>query len=69
MKRIQMTCGNCCGTGRDLMWEIITPGTAERRERKCMSCEGKGYTEHAVFSVEEAEAILKHCGLSVEGGD
>lgn len=66
MKRIQITCGNCCGTGRDLFWEMTSGNTAEKKERECNSCEGKGYTEHAIFSIEEAEAILKHCGLSVE---
>lgn len=36
---------------------------------KCFDCNGKGYTEAVVFSIEEAQAILKHCGLATEGDE
>jgi hypothetical protein len=38
----------------------------QEEEVVCTQCNGTGYTEYAVFSIEEAEAILKHCGLTTE---
>lgn len=75
MKTIQQTCGFCGGTGRAVNWKITNKlegcyKTAERVEEECSQCGGKGYTEHAVFTVEEAQAILKHCGITTgEIGD
>lgn len=72
MKRMHITCNNCCGTGTEIKWRFFTKdistgiGTMQREEIVCESCNGKGYTEYAVFSIEEAEAILKHCGLNKE---
>ena len=70
MKRMQVTCSKCGGTGYFHAWkEVATDGittTMEREEFLCQSCNGSGYTEYAVFSVEEAETILKHCGLTSE---
>lgn len=64
------TCGCCAGIGKQTIWKVVDSndktGTARREETVCGACNGKGYTEHAVFSIEEAEAILKHCGLSTE---
>lgn len=73
MERMKAACGNCAGVGKRIEWGI-QPGVydedgfhkAIREEIVCEACNGKGYTEYAVFSVEEAEAILKHCGLSTE---
>ena len=69
MNTMQVTCGNCAGIGYKFRHKLIIdniPGTLKREEITCESCNGKGYTEYAVFSVEEAKAILKHCGLSTE---
>jgi hypothetical protein len=41
-------------------------GRAQSEEVVCPNCNGVGYTEYPVFSVEEAKAILKYCGLSTE---
>ena len=68
MKRIQLMCNKCAGIG--YIDEKITPnddGLTCKIERDiCDECNGVGYTEYATFSIEEAEAILKHCGLPIE---
>lgn len=74
MEIMKVTCGNCAGVGSTSKWEVVSKdehfGTFNTMKRvddiKCEVCNGKGYTEYAVFSVEEAKAILKHCGLSTE---
>lgn len=66
MKRMQVTCGNCAGVGYTVRWNVVGDGVAQSEEIKCENCDGKGWTEYAVFSIEEAEAILKHCGLDKE---
>lgn len=70
MERRQRTCGNCCGIGKVINWIAVDlddiNGFMQKEETFCTQCNGTGYTEYAVFSVEEAEAILKHCGLSTE---
>lgn len=70
MNVMQITCGSCAGIGKKYNWKIVymddVSGTAEREEVVCAECNGKGWTEYAVFSVEEAKAILKYCGLSTE---
>ena len=40
--------------------------TMNREENECEACNGKGYIEYAAFTLEEAKAILKHCGLNTE---
>lgn len=68
----RMTCDNCYGTGNTIEWKIVEiyeeagVGRAQSEEVVCSSCGGRGYTEYPVFSVEEAKAILKYCGLSTE---
>lgn len=73
MNRMNVTCGKCAGMGRLRYYKVVSEHDgvcgAVADETVCDTCGGKGYTEYAVFSIEEAEAILKHCGLSVEGGD
>jgi RecJ-like exonuclease len=70
MEVMQITCRECGGIGHTTEFEIIdnndTMGTLRSKEITCKSCNGKGYTKYAVFSIEEAEAILKHCGLDKE---
>jgi len=76
MIKHQVTCGTCCGTGKiriaivdglsvnDLIYGEVK--TAHYEDTICNQCNGKGYTEHVTFTVDEANAILKHCGLSTE---
>ena len=68
MNTIQQLCSNCVGTGKVVNWKVTSKledgyGTVERVEEECSRCGGKGYTEYAVFTVEEAQTILKHCGI------
>lgn len=64
MQRMKVTCGTCCGCGNEIRWkDIPLSNTMEREELVCGVCGGKGYAEYAVFSIEEAEEILRHCGL------
>ena len=68
MKRMKVMCVKCAGIG--YIDKNIAPsddGLTFRTERYiCNECNGAGYTEYAMFSIEEAEVILKHCGLTVE---
>lgn len=72
MQRMKATCGTCGGFGTEVKWialpidEYSHVGTMKQEVRTCSACAGNGYTEYAVFSIEEAEAILKHCGLDKE---
>lgn len=66
MKQMQATCGNCAGIGHTTKWEVVGDGVAQGKEVVCENCNGKGWIEYAVFSVEEAETILKHCSLTTE---
>lgn len=65
---MKATCGTCAGIGK--YWKIVSEddvsGTMKREEVVCKACNGTGYTEYAIFTPEEAKAILKHCGLSIE---
>ena len=66
------TCGTCGGTGKHYVsvWRKEHVGDITdlifKEEGDCIACKGKGYLEYATFSVEEAKAILKHCGLTTE---
>lgn len=70
MKRAQEWCRECVGRGHKTIYRLVefngTGGTAQSEETICESCNGKGYLEYAVFTIEEAKAILKHCGLTTE---
>ena len=70
MKTMHLTCDNCAGLGYlNEYHEVSRIGetvTMERKEVICEKCSGKGYLEYAIFSMDEAKAILKHCGLSTE---
>ena len=70
MNVMQVLCGSCGGTGKQINWKIVDSNgivsTAEKEEVVCGGCNGKGYTEYATFTLEEAKVILKHCGLSTE---
>lgn len=70
MNVIQVTCGSCAGMGKQINWKVVdfndNMDTMKKEEVVCGACNGKGYTEYAIFTLEEAKAILKHCGLKVE---
>ena len=70
MDIIKIACDTCAGTGKHYNWKIVkmddVSGTMEREEVVCKACNGTGYTEYATFTLEEAKAILKYCGLSTE---
>lgn len=71
MNVMQVFCSNCAGIGKQTNWKIIDAndniGTMKSEEVICEACNGKGYMEYATFTLEEAKAILKHCGLTTEG--
>lgn len=68
----RIVCCDCYGTGKTQVFKMVTIdekngiGRLESEEVICKTCNGKGYTEYPMFSVEEAKEILKHCGLSTE---
>lgn len=66
MMTMQKTCGNCCGFGYLGRWEEDGDRTLRYKTDECKRCDGKGYVEYATFTIEEAKAILKHCGLDKE---
>ena len=68
MERMKVFCNNCVGFGYVNQKFIFNDdGITFRIEKDvCSMCNGKGYTEYAVFSIEEAEVILKHCDLNKE---
>ena len=70
MKTMNVTCGTCLGVGKYYNWKATCTnegfGTMEREEVFCEVCNGRGYTEYATFTLEEAKAILEHCGLNTE---
>ena len=64
MNVMQVFCSSCAGTGKQINWKVVdmndNMGTAVKEEVVCGVCNGKGYTEYAIFNPEEAKAILKH---------
>ena len=68
MEVMNVRCNQCDGFGIITRWIVPDDNVhvANRSTEICEKCNGKGYTEYAVFSVEEAKAILKHCGLDKE---
>ena len=66
----RVSCSQCGGLGYTISYapdyydSKTRIGTAKRKEIKCENCDGKGWFEYATFSVEEAKAILKYCGLT-----
>lgn len=72
MNTHRMTCGNCGGDGHLKTWKAISmneetgTGTLKCEDVKCEKCNGTGWVEYITFSVDEAKAILNHCGLGVD---
>ena len=70
MNVMKVTCGSCAGIGKQEVVKVVDTngniGALKREEVICEVCCGKGYTEYATLTLEEANAILKHCGLSTE---
>ena len=63
-------CLDCKGSGKRLNWVTseINPdgtGTIKMEESVCDTCQGKGYTEYPVFTVEEAIKIAEHLGFEI----
>jgi hypothetical protein len=56
--------------GKYITWKVVESnditGTMKKEESTCEACNGKGYAEYAMFTPEEANAILKYCGLNTE---
>lgn len=65
METIRQICGTCSGMGKVVNWKNTNEveGIYKKNEEECCTCGGNGYIEYAVFSVEEAQAILKYCGI------
>lgn len=69
MQIMKITCGTCSGFGKETVWKAVplsensNIGTMSREEFICGVCGGLGYTEYALFDLEEADVIMKHCGL------
>ena len=65
METIRQICGTCAGMGKVVNWKNTNEveGIYEKVEEECYACGGKGYTEYAAFTIDEAQAILKHCGI------
>ena len=68
----RIVCANCYGTGKTQQWvetESIDryTGAFKLEYSTCDSCNGKGYTEYPVFTVEEAKVIAKHFGFNIIG--
>lgn len=70
MNVMKASCDTCAGIGKTYNWTTVRMDdvlcTMEREEVACEACNGIGYTEYATFTIEEAKAILKYCGLSTE---
>lgn len=69
MQVINELCKKCSGLGHTNQNMIPNDdGMTFKIERDiCDECNGVGHIEkYAVFSIEEARVILKHCGLSTE---
>ena len=69
-----MKCPYCNGVGEVVKWEPIEPvendgrmvNCLKRVDDTCEHCKGIGYVDYVMFTIEEAEAIMKHCGLHIE---
>lgn len=63
-------CSMCAGAGKIMTWEYTHSNsdgaqcTMKQKESMCPECNGKGHLEYAQFTIDEAKAILKHCGLT-----
>lgn len=73
MKLVQEICENCHGFGEVTYYKTdeVNDNTgfciAHQVTEKCDRCRGSGYVEeYVMFTVKEAQAILKHCGLDAE---
>ncbi len=69
MERMFVNCEKCYGRGR--IYHQPTPIKNsiyfKNNDEICPACGGAGINEYALFSIEEAKAILEYCGLSTEG--
>lgn len=68
----RICCSACFGTGKTQQWVMTEAnpdgtGTLKAEECVCGNCNGKGYIEYPVFTVEEAKVIAEHFGFNVIG--
>lgn len=70
MKVMKEMCTKCAGIGYEMKYKVLnlndTRQTMHAQKIKCDACNGRGYHENALFTIEEAKVILKHCGLATE---
>lgn len=68
MTKVSQTCGTCGGTGVIIQSASVPElkNTVRLEKVKCSVCDGKGWLEYAMFTLEEAKQIMKVCGLSTE---
>ena len=76
MRTTYLLCSNCAGTGYETIYvpnesdkTCVTMNILHAKRVECGACNGKGYETYAAFSIEEAKAILEHCGLNTESVD
>lgn len=69
MIAVKERCVGCSGLGyTNQCFTLDENGTMQDNRDICKTCNGTGSIERfAVFTIEEAKAILKHCGLTTEG--
>ena len=67
MNKIKFMCGECAGIGYiNQKYVEHNDGKYYIEQDACKKCNGKGYIEYVMFTLEEAEVILKHCGLNTK---
>jgi len=65
MERIQKTCNSCGGVGHITYYKVTSEdpdsdrGIAQEVVEECSVCGGKGWKEYALFTIEEAEALIR----------
>ena len=74
MKIINVTCPGCNGKGFMTIWHEVQTKRDEdgmfiARTEMCSECKGEGNVPRPEFTVEEAIAILEHCGLIGNKGE
>ena len=69
MKIINNKCENCEGKGKLYEWGRIN-GRPDLPTKvftgACEECGGQGYVPFVLFTLDEAKAILKHCGITIQ---
>ena len=68
MTKVNWTCGTCGGTGFIIQKTPVSElkNTVRLEKEECPECKGTGHVRYAMFTLEEAEQIMKVCGLADE---